>query len=166
MRKIAMYLMGAVMLCVGISSLYAHDPATHMYIESLAPDDWTYNAWRSYDYDFACELNDPEVRKFYYLGLILPDMVDTLSQRAIQILIEKLYEIPFAMPVTWESDFTFWFIRIPFEVSFYLLADPQFGQAVIVNDDTYSLTRELMLFKGNHPNTNLQKMREMVEYAH
>lgn len=60
----------------------AHDRATHMYIAAQ-----TFDVWRDYDLDFYYALigdcpQGTETRKFYYIGLMLPDMLDATAQNS------------------------------------------------------------------------------------
>ncbi len=76
-NKTAIFLLTTVSFLV----LSAHDLATHIYIGSR-----THEVWRDFDYNFYAHLTGPEdntwavlTRKFYYIGLTLPDMFLSLE---------------------------------------------------------------------------------------
>ncbi len=159
---------GATMLCAGL--LYAHDPATHMYIGSQ-----TFDVWQDFDPEFysaLCEGNTNTgvfTRKFYYLGLILPDMVDTVAQLGTRELITELYEnLPEDSTIT--LDYTFsqnilgvW-IRLPVTITATVKMKSN-HHGLKIRDFTYNNVQDPMYFNGNFPNTNLAKLKEMVDYA-
>ena len=72
---------------VGSFTLYAHGPATHLYLASQM-----FDAWQDYDSDFYNTLlRDDSIgmmtRKFYYIGVLLPDLLDSNGQHVVQALI-------------------------------------------------------------------------------
>jgi len=75
-----------LLLCIVILPILASafSPAVHMYIGSQ-----THDIWEDFDPDFYYILeNSKETRKFYYIGLTLPDMFD--YQDDIQNLLTQL----------------------------------------------------------------------------
>lgn len=70
------------------SILFAYDPAYHMYLGSQ-----TFDVWQNFDPEFYdCVTGahpNIQARKFYYIGLTLPDMFD--FQDGIASLIDSLY---------------------------------------------------------------------------
>lgn len=126
-----------------------------------------------YDEDFFNALRATDsigvmTRKFYYIGLMLPDFVDTNAQKGIRSLITHLYnDLPRSMDVSKdhviEKCILGVWIRIPIKVSATIKMDH--SSPLLIYDQTVSQVQQLMYFNGEFPNSNLQKVWEMVEWA-
>ncbi len=143
------YIMIPMMLMVGGSRLEGASVWTHVWV-GIQPE--VIDLWRQpgplQDVAFANAveaggsggwIHDPDswfVRKFYMIGLTLPDMFDPVTQRVLQDLVDSLYTI---------ADL----IQGPLDV----------------RDVTYQQTRSMMRFQGLPPNQNFEKLRQMVVYA-
>lgn len=70
---------------------YASSPATHMYIGSQ-----TFAIWHSFDPEFETLINSDSywghmARKFYYIGLTLPDMIG--RQEVVRAFLQKITDV-------------------------------------------------------------------------
>ncbi|OYD14524.1 hypothetical protein CH333_07815, partial [candidate division WOR-3 bacterium JGI_Cruoil_03_44_89] len=137
MKRIGLYPIGAVMLCTG--SVYGFDPATHMYIGSQ-----TFDIWQDFDPDFYdCLVGNYGVpyiemmtRKFYYIGLMLPDILSEESQGWTRTLINELYNIRDHIP----------------------------GGPLHIEEHTKNNVQTPIIFDPN-PSNDLSKIKEMAEWA-
>ncbi|MCF6192131.1 MAG: hypothetical protein L3J76_03215 [Candidatus Hydrothermae bacterium] len=143
------YIMIPMMLMVGGSRLEGASVWTHVWV-GIQPE--VIDLWRQpgslQDVAFANAveaggsggwIHDPDswfVRKFYMIGLTLPDMFDPVTQQVIQDFVDRLHD--FAS----------------------VIAGP-----LHVQDVTHQQTRTRMQFQGVPPNQNVEKLREMVQYA-
>jgi hypothetical protein len=82
------------LLLVLAGTLCAHDPGMHMYIGSK-----TFSFWQGYDEEFYNALTQPDgtywgvmTRKFYYIGLTIPDLLTSEGQAASRELVKMLYD--------------------------------------------------------------------------
>ena len=138
MKKLKTIILLIVLLTIPVS-IYAFAPATHMYLGMQTPE-----VWRDYDDTFANYLNNGDftnaitlkITKFYYLGLTLPDMFD--QQDAIREVVNNLYD---------NRNY------IDDASSLEIKVETKNG----VNSD--------ITFNGALPNHNIEKLREMAEYA-
>lgn len=93
MRKTRKIITMIVFVATTCGIVRASSPGTHMYIGSQ-----TFEIWQTFDSDFTDCLNgigctdqySMLVRKYYYLGLTLPDMFN--FQEEIRQLINTLYD--------------------------------------------------------------------------
>ena len=140
----------------------------YMYIGSQ-----TFEVWQDYDPEFYSALlrNDSVgvmTRKFYYIGLVLPDLIDTNAQKAMQALITHLYEdLPgdttVVIDYTVQKEILGVWIRIPLRIT--ASVHMNIFSPLRIQEATYNQVQQLMYFNGDFPNTNLTKLREMVEFA-
>ena len=126
--------------CVGVvimlvSQVWGFNIATHMYWgtrpEVLA-------MWEDFDSEFASDLNGLLVRKFYLIGLTLPDLLDQGTQEKVAALIDTFYDMG----------------------NMYSLSGP-----LLITNTTHEQVQQLIQFNGEAPNHNLRKLWEMVLYA-
>ncbi len=87
-----------IIICIGSSLSYAHDIGMHVYIGSQ-----TFGLWQNYDSAFYNALMLPdtsitgfEVRKFYDIGLTLPDLLRN-DNVLFQHILDKLAKIDFTL---------------------------------------------------------------------
>ncbi len=150
-KRIHCFFVGAtiLMLCGAYACAFA--PATHMYIGSQ-----TFDVWQNYDSDFYNCLNGSGeysefyvtlTRKFYYIGLTLPDMFDEEVQAGIDTLLTRLHE---------NREF-FWLTIIP---------TGELRGPLYIQDETLQKVQTRIEFDGSPPNSNLDALRLMVEHAH
>ncbi|MGB3342200.1 MAG: T9SS type A sorting domain-containing protein [bacterium] len=127
-----------VLLCV--VDVYAHDVGTHWYIGLQTMD-----VWQEYDPDFYYYLNHPNetirviTRKFYCVGLALPDILD--QQNGIRSFMNKLYE--------YRNEIVY----------------PEPGSGFYIEDHTKNAIQTAIEFNGENPNANLAKLKEMADWA-
>ncbi|RKZ21274.1 hypothetical protein DRQ18_04760, partial [bacterium] len=130
-------------------SLYAFAPFTHIYISMKTKD-----VWAGFDSDFRDVLGKPwkvegtwndfidmMTKKFYYIGTMLPDLLDEDAQRGISELIDILYNIP-------------WYAEYAIE-----------PEGLKISDEIYNQTRQLIKFNEPDLNHNFEKLYAMVQYA-
>lgn len=155
-------------LCMLVGVTQANGLGMHMYLGSQTPE-----VWQNYDPDFYNALLSDDslgimTRKFYYIGLILPDLVDTNAQKSIKKLIETLHDsLPLDSTITLEYTVSenilgLW-IRIPLRITARVRLNSY--SPLRIRDQTYNNVQQLIYFNGNFPNNNLEKLREMAEYA-
>jgi hypothetical protein len=143
------YLLIVVLLCA--TEMDAHDPGMHVYIGSK-----TFDIWRNYDRDFYNALMLPdtnirgmEVRKFYYIGLTLPDLLLDAQQRAVRALLDTLHSV--------RVDIRRWYgsVRISLD------------GPLSITDRTYeNIQTPITYAPGELPmNSNFEKVCQMVLYA-
>jgi len=117
-----------------VMSVWGYDPVTHMYL-GTRPE--AIEFWEAFgDPEFADELDAMLVKKFYLIGLTLPDLLTSESQAGIREFLDILYDY---------RDYATGPLKI--------------------RDWTHSNVEVEITFPGSHPNTNLEKMREMALYA-
>ncbi|KPJ72934.1 hypothetical protein AMJ52_04550, partial [candidate division TA06 bacterium DG_78] len=120
------------------SALFAFDPAYHIYLGSQ-----TFDVWQDFDPDFYEQLAGPnpntEARRFYYIGLTLPDMFN--YQDGIANLIDKLYDL--------RDEIEAIFDKVP----------------LIIQDVTKNNVQARVIFNDPPPNYNLQKLWEMANWT-
>ncbi len=141
---------------------------SHWYLGSQ-----TFDVWQNFDPEFYDSLTSQSgygvfTRKFYYIGLFLPDLFDSSNQVQIQSLISFLHdELPLDTVVTIQhtisADLLFFWIRIPVEITAEVYMDSSCG--LFIHENTYNQVKESMHFNGSPPNTNPEKLYEMVQYA-
>jgi len=158
----------AIFMAIIVANLWGHGLATHKYIGSQ-----TFEVWQDYDPEFYSALlrNDSVgvmTRKFYYIGLVLPDLIDTNAQKAMQALITHLYEdLPgdttVVIDYTVQKEILGVWIRIPLRIT--ASVHMNIFSPLRIQEATYNQVQQLMYFNGDFPNTNLTKLREMVEFA-
>lgn len=159
-----------IMTAFGI--LNAHDLATHIYIGSR-----TMEAWREFDPIFYGYLTRPDndilgvlTRKFYYIGLTLPDMFlsresgDFDMQGTLRTLAFKLdtFRQRLENTVIWRHTNIFkGDSEIVLKVEFSL-KNPS---PLLLTSTTLSNIATPITFPGPFPNSNLRKLQEMALYA-
>ncbi len=151
-----------------VETLSAHGLGMHLYLGSQTPE-----VWRDFDPDFYHALTSEDsvgvmTRKFYYIGLMLPDLIDTNTQKAIRSLLITLHDtLPtdtnISLGITISRKVLGLWIRVPVRIT----ADIRLNSysPLRIYDETYTQVQQLMYFNGEFPNTNLTKLHEMVEYA-
>jgi len=152
-----------VVLCV--TSLEGFDPATHLYVASQ-----TFDVWQSFDQSFYNALTSSDdslritTRKFYYIGILLPDMVDTFAQRGEREVIERLDSLPqdTTISISYTVDL-FGLIRIPVVV--HGTVRQRKWSPLIITEETSQNVQTPIIFNGALPNKNFQKLYEMALYA-
>lgn len=96
--------MATIVVAVGLLSAVAqaYDPGTHVYLASK-----TFSVWANYDADFYDSLMLPEtnpngfeVRKFYYIGATLPDLLMPTVMDTVGALLRLLHT--FRDTAVWE----------------------------------------------------------------
>ena len=122
------------MLLLAAATLSGFDPATHMYL-GTQPE--VISFWESFgDSSFAADLDMMLVRKFYLIGLTLPDLLDYSSQCKARDLLNELYDV----------------------------RDHATGPLKI-SSTTHDNVQTPIAFPGASPNRNLEKLRQMALYA-
>ncbi len=151
-----------------VEFLSAHGLGMHLYLGSQTPE-----VWRDFDPDFYHALTSEDsvgvmTRKFYYIGLMLPDLIDTNTQKAIRSLLITLHDtLPtdtnISLSITISRKVLGLWIRVPVRIT----ADIRLNSysPLRIYDETYNQVQQLMYFNGEFPNTNLTELHEMVEYA-
>jgi len=92
MRKTGKIMTMIVFVATTCGIVRASSPATHMYIGSQ-----TFDIWQTFDSEFYDALNSTNeftrvmTRKYYYIGLTLPDLFNTSEQSAIREVINVLW---------------------------------------------------------------------------
>ncbi|MFQ5905806.1 MAG: hypothetical protein ACE5JA_04460, partial [bacterium] len=134
----SIWIIGLAAITLAFGSLaFAHDPGTHMYLGTH-----TIDVWMDFDPGFHQLMTTPSnwmvtyAWKMYYIGLTLPDMLDTSTQEDIESLVNELWDI--------RSHLTG-----PLEI----------------RDHTHGEVQTRILFTDPPPNQNLEKLRLMAEWA-
>jgi hypothetical protein len=150
MTKKFIYLTITVLLC--FSAINAHDIGMHVYIGSQ-----TFNLWQDYDPEFYNALILPdtsiigfEVRKFYYIGLTLPDLLRDQNMSIVRGLINTLYEYRDSVVREW-----------------YGSAGVSLDGPLYITDTTYQYVQIPITYAGGElpMNSNFAKVYQMVQYA-
>ena len=120
------------------SSLFAFDPAYHMYLGSQS-----FDVWQDFDPDFYAQITGPyanlEAIRFYYIGLTLPDMFE--YQDGIANLIDTLYGL--------RDELLAIFDHVP----------------LIIEDWTHDQVQVTINFNHPPPNNNIVKLWQMAVWA-
>lgn len=132
-----------LMLFCCVNNLSAHDPGSHWYIGYQ-----TLQEWQDYDPAFY-SLVDPArtdiwavcARKFYFIGLALPDILDEGSQAGIAGVLGALYDMRDE------------------------IIQPAPGSAFDITDNTKNQVQTRITFLGEPPNSNFQKLKEMADWV-
>ncbi len=144
----------AAILLISVNQIKAFNPYTHMWL-GLQPE--TIEMWRQYDPSFAEALEHPYegdgwerlennlTRKFYLIGLTLPDILDTTNQRQIQKLLITIHNID-------DNDYS---------------GVINFGDVLYVSDGDSSVISEIIEFPDGVKdlNHNLTQLKRMADYA-
>ncbi len=137
-KKVALLTVMIGIFFVSKRNLWAFDIATHMYIGSQ-----TFDLWQNFDntfYNYLIQSSDEGImtRKFYYIGLTLPDLMEEEGLAWSKAIIDTLYNHPPEVEVT---------------------------RALNIYSSTYNQVQTDFIFYDPKPNQNLQKLWEMANYT-
>jgi len=138
MSKMFVGILFALLAASIAAPAFAHSPAMHAYIGQN-----TIGVWNSFDANFVTCFNRIDhvgcsTKKWYYIGLTMPDMFEVNTQEQIYTLLMKFYNIRNNMPS---------------------------NSPLYIIDNTMSQTVTRMDFNGQFPNNNVSKLRDMAIYA-
>ena len=77
-----------------VPNVNAFNVITHCYISSQM-----FDIWQNYDHQFYSDLTNPDdavsylVKKYYYIGLTMPDMLDNEGQKLSKVVLNILSSI-------------------------------------------------------------------------
>ena len=155
----------ALVVVVGVVPLQGFDLATHLYVASQ-----TFDVWQDFDPDFYNALVSGDdslritTRKFYYIGLLLPDMIDTSAQSGEREIISKLHALPHDTTISIDTSLSVWGL-VHISGTIHFTVRQRRWSPLIIKDETYQNVQTPLLFNGDFPNWNFEKLYEMAQYA-
>jgi hypothetical protein len=147
----------ALLALSGAKAALAHSPQMHMYLGQS-----TIGVWNNFDPNFVNTFNlnttqGKVTRKFYYLGLSLPDMFDEAAQNGINKLIQELYNKTYTYYDT--------IYGVPYQYTFRVRDAIMSTSALYIKDATAAQMNSLMYFNSDARGHDLAKLWSMVCYA-